>query len=388
LGFGCVRALKPEEGPRPGVVAGLEAVAAWRVDAEAAIGPDAGELRVGLSRALGDQSQAEAALSQAEAAVMAAESARARAAQELARATAHRGQAAMALDRAKQRVLDLEPPQRAGTGDPQALNQEEDRRTRVAIQQGMQVDRALLVARGELVTRALQTRALQMAGIGGRPGIVGASNGDGRPRGWAGDRSAVGFAESDDGAFSELGAYDALGVETGHLSPGIQRAIARRQQGAAAKLLPHLLAAEADADPIDAELAPVAVVASLEPITGPPTALQLLLPVPATVWSDPARHGDSLVARLAWRIVAALAVALRDCDADDAPIRFASDNDNLSIQVWLADAEVRGDVKDALSAGFDRINEESGELRAANVELYVAWLDPDMIVGSEEGGDG
>jgi hypothetical protein len=267
-----------------------------------------------------------------------------------------------ALDEARARLRDaertieeLEGQRRRVDARISRIDAEETRRTREATRAGLASDEALVAERAAAVQRAFRERALEAAGV----------------------------SAADVGSLEGLDEFDAIDADAADLSPALRRALQDRARHAA-RLLPHLLAAEVDADPIDASPEAVAAVASMELDDGLPTALELVLPLPWSVYADPGRHGDDLSARLAWRVVAALGVALRDVGAADAPVRPASEGGRLALQVWLADADVSGSIKDALSAGFDRIHEESGELRAANLELYVAWLDPEILGEPEE----
>lgn len=251
---------------------------------------------------------------------------------------------------AERTVTELEGQRRRVDARVARIDDEETRRTRDAIRQGLEHDESLVVARASEVRAAFRARALAAAGVD------------------AAEATSL-------GALDDLGT---IGVADSELPPAVRRALQDRERHAS-RLLPHILAVETDADPIDAPAAAVAAVASMELDAGLPTALELVLPLPWSVYADPGAHGDDLCSRLAWRVVAALGVALRDVGAADAPVRYASEGGRLSVQVWLGDAHVVGSVKDALSAGFDRIHEESGGLRAANLELYVAWLDPEIL---------
>lgn len=264
------------------------------------------------------------------------------------------GTAQARLRDAERTVAELEGQLRRVDARVARIDAEETRRTRDAIRGGLSHDESVVTARAEAVRAAFRERALAAAGVG------------------AAEAASL-------GALDELGA---LGAASPDLPPAVRRALRDRERHAA-RLLPHLLAVETDADPIDHPAAAVAAVASMELDAGLPAALELVLPLPWAVYADPSRHGDDLCARLAWRVVAALAVALRDVGASAAPIRYASEGGRLAVQVWLGDTDVQGSVKDALSAGFDRIHEESGELRAANLELYVAWLDPEILADPE-----
>jgi hypothetical protein len=279
--------------------------------------------------------------------------------QEHSRVIAALDEAHVRLRDAERTVAELEGQRRRVDARVSRIDAEETRRTRDAIRRGLAHDEALVVRRADDVRQAFRERVFEAAGVG------------------AAEAASL-------GALDELGA---LGAADPDLPPAVRRALQDRDRHAS-RLLPHVLSVETDADPIDAPAAAVAAVASMELDEGLPTALELVLPLPWSVYADPGSHGDDLCSRLAWRVVAALGVALRDVGAADAPVRYASEGGRLAVQVWLGDADVVGSVKDALSAGFDRIHEESGELRAANVELYVAWLDPEILEDPEEADHG
>lgn len=249
------------------------------------------------------------------------------------------------LVEAERDVERLEQASRLAESSSQQLDHEETQRIRDVVSSGLMVDAALLTTRSAALRRAVHRRALDAAGL----------------------------------SAAEAGPLDGLDLEratpTVSGDPGADHA---------ARLLPHLLAAEREPDVLDVPLAAIAAVASLELEDGLPTAMAVVLPVPWTVYSEPSRHADDLCARLAWRVVAALGVALRDVGAADAPVRPVSDGGRLSFQVWLADTELLGSVKDALTAGIDRIHEDAHELRAAGLELYIAWLDPEILAPPED----
>jgi len=249
------------------------------------------------------------------------------------------------LEEAEQHVERLEQASHLAEAGLQQLDDEETQRIRDAVSSGLMVDAALLTTRSAALRRAVHRRALDAAGL-----------------------SAV-----------EAGPLDGLDMD---------RAPPAASGGAgadhAARLLPHLLAAEREPGVLDVPLAAIAAVASVELEDGLPTAMAVVLPVPWTVYAEPSRHGDDLCARLAWRVVAALGVALRDVGAADAPVRPVSEDGRLSFQVWLADSELLGSVKDAVTSGIDQIHEQAHELRAAGLELYIAWLDPEILAPPED----
>ena len=249
------------------------------------------------------------------------------------------------LEEAEREVERLEQASGQADSGSRHLDEQETQLIKDAVCSGLAVDTALLSMRSDALRRAVHRRALDAAGL-----------------------SAV-----------EAGPLGGLELERAALADS-----AHWGADEAARLLPHLLAAEREPRLLDAPTAPIAAVASIEIEDGLPTAMAVLLPVPWTVYTDPSRHGDDLCARLAWRVTAALGVALRDVGAADAPVRPVSDGGRLSFQVWLADTELVGSVKEALSEGIDQIHEDAHELRSAGLELYIAWLDPEILATPED----
>ena len=251
------------------------------------------------------------------------------------------------LREAEQALDDLERQRDTLSAKAAGLDAEETLRTREAVHSGLAVDEALIVLRSDALRRALHRQALAAAGL-----------------------SAL-----------EAGNLDDLDRVVHRARPSEGRTQGRRGPGLAVaeRLLPGLLAAEQSTFSLGAPAEAVAVVASMEFEQGVPTALELVLPLPWSVYAEPARHGDDLCARLAWRMVAALGGALRDVGAADAAVRPVSESGRLALQVWLADTDLSGSIKTALSEGFDRVHEQANELRAANLDLYLAWLDPDIL---------
>ena len=123
----------------------------------------------------------------------------------------------------------------------------------------------------------------------------------------------------------------------------------------------------------------IAVLAAIEPEAGPPSALALVLPVHATVHTDWRTHGDDLQARLAWRVVGAVAEVLEASGAGDAPLRFDRFEDCLALQVWLGDHPTDPEVRGRLSAAFEALHSAAEELEDARLDLFLAWVEPSLL---------
>lgn len=163
------------------------------------------------------------------------------------------------------------------------------------------------------------------------------------------------------------------------LPAGYRKAILDYHEGVRRRLKPLMHALEQRPDPVARDRAAVAVVASVEPSEGPPDALVVIVPVPFAVYEDWPECGDELGALIAYRVIGAVSGALAAVGAPDAQVLYASYEGCLSIQVWLADSAVEGDLKDALTARIDQVREVADELACARIELDAVWLAPEVV---------
>lgn len=231
---------------------------------------------------------------------------------------------------------------------PQLTPEEEDRQLRLALRSAVGVDAEVIAERWRRASGELTGRAQQLARASG-----------------------VDLDEAE-----SLESADLAGQ-----SPAIAAAIRERKATVQRRLKPYLADAEAESTALTDDLYEIAVLAAIEPYEGPPSALALVLPVRATVFSEWTSHADDLEARLAWRVLGALSVALRDAGAADAPVRYDRFEGCLSIQVWLGDSDVSSSLRDALSRGFDRLHAEARDLSRARLDLFLAWVDAEMLSG-------
>lgn len=232
--------------------------------------------------------------------------------------------------------------------------EEEDEALRQAVRGGFDSDLAEVTARSEQLASAVHGRAHRLVQAGDDADL----------------QRRLGEAE-------ELAHLDRLQADAPN--GRVARAVAQRASQLRRRLRPYLIESESEIANLDAEGHEIAVLAAIEPVQGPPSALCLVVPVPFEVHGQWRRHGDDLCARLAWRVLSALSVALRDCGAADAPVRVDCFGGCLSLQVWLGDSDVQPGLKEALIAGFDRIHVQADELRRANLELFLAWVDASIL---------
>lgn len=129
----------------------------------------------------------------------------------------------------------------------------------------------------------------------------------------------------------------------------------------------------------------VAVVACLEPNPDVPDrfqALSIILPVSAEVNSSWALGHEAIGHRLAYRWIAALSFALNSLGAGNAPIRYDQYADCLSIDIWLNDCELLGDIKVAVGNAFEKWT-SSNELNVVQCSQELIWVTPDYISQEE-----
>ncbi len=246
---------------------------------------------------------------------------------------------------------------------PTLSAEEEDRRLRAAVWSGLDFDLALVEDRSRQLEALPAARARRAA-----------------------------RADSDDDLRRRLEELDELarleGARAQMQGPSApyQAAVDERALSLRRRLAPFQAATAEDALAVSTH--EIAVLAAVEPPEGPPTALALVLPVSQAIAAGWRERGDDLCARFAWRVVAALAGVLRDVGAADAPIRYDRLGDCLTIQAWLGDSELKTDLKERLSDAFDQIHQQAQELQRAQLDLFLAWVEPSVIAGGPPPGTG
>lgn len=173
------------------------------------------------------------------------------------------------------------------------------------------------------------------------------------------------------------------------LPDGYRKAILAHHETVKVRLQPVVEAAQASLPAHEGDRESLTVVASVNPADGTdPEVLAVLLPVPFAVHDDWAERAEDLAALLAYRVVGALGSTLREIGAPDAPMQFVDYRGHLAIQVWLGDEQTRGDLREIFAGQIDRMREDATELSAVGVDLYTAWLDPEVVTAGDDEGDG
>lgn len=189
-------------------------------------------------------------------------------------------------------------------------------------------------------------------------------------------------------AVAAIGEYERhLAVERtlSSLPAPVRKEIQERHERLVRKLQPWVKAVNSPPALEEDEPLGIAVLASADPVDGPPEALVILAPVRDAVRTDWAASKDGLPAWLAWRLVAATFRLLRAVGAADAPVRYRAVHGCLGIQVWLGDHEVPSDLRELALEHLAAAFEQANELAAARVEVYGVWVRPELLT-EEPGG--
>jgi hypothetical protein len=135
---------------------------------------------------------------------------------------------------------------------------------------------------------------------------------------------------------------------------------------------------------IEATPSTVGIVASLDPEEGPPAAFALLVPVDFELYRDWVNRQEDLSAQFAYRAVAAVTRLLGKLDAAGAPIAYRNFHDCLSIQVWLGNHTVKGDVRKLADEVLDQMRVEALDLASARLDVRTVWVSPFTIAPDDE----
>lgn len=170
------------------------------------------------------------------------------------------------------------------------------------------------------------------------------------------------------------------------LPPSYRKAIQEHHSAVKRRLRPILELLEGAARPLEIHTQAVSLVASVDPAVGRAQALALVLPVDSELYYDWAERPDDLSSQLAYRVVAAASELARRLGAPDAPITFTSVDGNLTIQLWLADHELEGDLQETATALLG-LCADAPDFGAAKIEIYPLWLPPSVLSPPESDGN-
>jgi hypothetical protein len=270
---------------------------------------------------------------------------------------AEEAEAKRAIEEAQRRLAGLAEKRVSLEGARGDAAVEGDRRERVALREGLQVDRELLETRAAQMRAQVDARRAELEARLAEPEIA--------------------------TAIEEYERFAEVEASLAALPPSYRQAIVAHHDGVRAKIDPILAAVNAGPPALGLDEAGICVLFAVDPPEGAPEALVAVLPVAWAVYRDWAERGEDLAAQLAYRVVAAVSRVLIAVEASEAPVQYLEVNGCLAIQVWLGDVEVKGELRERMLEEIEALREDAAELNAAGVALYGLWVRPSLLVDEE-----
>lgn len=268
-------------------------------------------------------------------------------------------------NRLRQKLAELERKLKANSQlREQVLNQlrklplEEGQRSHAALKEALLEDRELLEKRAAALTHVLELRRVELQRQLADPEVA--------------------------KAIEEYEKFQEVRPTLDVLPASYRTVIESHHRILEEKLRPLFELADGIGVDLDTPPTSVGIVASLDPEEGPPAAFALLVPVDFEVYRDWINRQEDLSAQLAYRSVAAITRLLGRLDAASAPVAYRNFHDCLSIQVWLGNHTVKGDVRKLAAEALEEMKREALELVAAHVNVQTVWVSPFTIAPDEE----
>ena len=241
------------------------------------------------------------------------------------------------------------------------IPQEEERRIRSAVEGGNKADADVLTERSALYRDALNSRGVKLQEM-------------------MADEATTKLVDE----FQDFQRADAA---LASLPQGYRAAILAHHDQVRTKLEPLFEAMGAEPDPLQVPTRSVTLVGSVDPISGSPEALAVIVPVEYEIYANWVNRSEDLCSLLAYRVVGAISAMLNRVGASDAPMQYAPYQGHLAIQVWLGDANLSGDVQKVLEEEVGRIQQDASELRVCQLQADITWINPEIIAPSAEEDD-
>jgi hypothetical protein len=169
----------------------------------------------------------------------------------------------------------------------------------------------------------------------------------------------------------------------GSLPPSYRQVVMDHHEALKTTLGPLFELAAGPNEPLDLERAEAVMVASVDIVDDKPAAFALFLPVDFQVYRGWADRAEDLAAQLAYRVVSGLSVALDKLGAPDAPVVYQDFEGCISIQVWLDDHDLDGDVAAVMGESIEAALAAATELEQARLGVGLAWVEP-SVIGPED----
>lgn len=243
-----------------------------------------------------------------------------------------------------------------------SLGGEERRRTREAVQQGLQAEAEVIRRRDALLRQALARREERVGALLAQPDIA---------------RLVEEFEQ-----FQEAEATLSM------LPEGYRRAILAHHETVKERLRPLMEAVQAPLAPHDGDAESITILASMSPSPSSVETLVVILPVPFAVFEEGSDRAEDLATAVAYRLVGVVSASLAQVGQPDAMMQYLDYQGLLALQIWFGEDRPHGDLREIFTEQLDRAREQATELHAAGVELYTAWMDPEVLSEGADDEDG
>ncbi len=258
----------------------------------------------------------------------------------------------------KERLAELTEKRQTLQEEFRSVPEEVSRRSHEALLEALEADRLLLEARAAALTECEQENRAALEKRFEEPEIA--------------------------AALEEYDKFKEVEPVLGSLPPSYRQVVLDHHAQLKERLAPIFELAQAPPDALDVDSAPLGLVASVDLVEDRPTAFALFLPVDYQVYRGWADRQEDLASKLAYRIVSVVASALEELGASDAPLVYHDFHGCLSIQVWLDDHELEGDVQQTVEAATATVLGEAGEVALAKLVVQLVWVDPSVIGPEDE----
>ena len=169
------------------------------------------------------------------------------------------------------------------------------------------------------------------------------------------------------------------------LPESYRHAILAHHETVKTRLQPIFARVQAAGPDLEAAPAALSVVASLEnDEDGAPESLTFVLPVDSAVYSRWSDRDEDLPTRLGYRAVAMAAGLAKSLGAPAAPLTCRDHEGFLTVNLWLGDGEVSGDIKAAADAAAAAAFAGADQLTAAKLSASLEWLAPEVLDPPED----
>jgi len=242
-------------------------------------------------------------------------------------------------------------------GEAQGLPSEVVRRAHQALLDALEADRALVEARSAALQEVRELAMVELQDKLEEPEMA--------------------------AAIEEYEKFREVEPVLGSLPPSYRQVVMDHHEALKTKLAPLFELAAGPTEALELEAARAVLVASVDVVDDRPAAFALFLPVDFQVYRAWADRPEDLAAQVAYRVVSGISSALEQLGAPDAPVVYQDFQGCISIQVWLDDHELDGDVAKVIGDALTGALEAAPACAQVGLGFELAWVDP-QVIGPED----